>query len=397
MKRVLFVDHVNRILGGAEINIIELLTSKAAGDSWEIACACASDGRLHDELSGKGIRTFAYSLGDALNTLRVVGKRFSPSRVLSGISVMRKAREELAKIIESFKPDVVVGCTNKDQFVLTPLCRRLGIPAVWWVNDVISSEFFPLSARVAFHWRAKRGASRIVTVSEFAREALLDAGLSGELVQSIHNGIPLDLYSRREKGAFRREFSLPEDEPVVAIVGRWTPWKGQMVFLEMAKHWVERESGGRFLLIGHAFNEDQGYERELRDFVESNRLGDHVHFIPFQKNIAASLTDTNVVVHASTRPEPFGRVLIEAMAMGVPVIGARAGAVPEIITSGHDGFLAAPGDAEDYFQQLRHLLKSKEEYDAIARNGEATVRERFTIERVHGQFDHLFEQVISQA
>ena len=83
--------------------------------------------------------------------------------------------------------------------------------------------------------------------------------------------------------------------------------------------------------------------------------------------------------------------------LGVPVIGARAGAVPEIITSGHDGFLAAPGDAEDYFQQLRHLLKSKDEYDAIARNGEATVRERFTIERVHGQFDQLFEQVISRA
>ena len=126
-----------------------------------------------------------------------------------------------------------------------------------------------------------------------------------------------------------------------------------------------------------------------------HKLGGRVHFIPFQKRISEALTDTNVIIHASTRPEPFGRVVIEAMAMGVPVIGARSGAVPEIITSGHDGLLATAGDPEDYARRLEQLLKSKEESDAIARNGVETVRERFTIERVHREFDHLFESVIS--
>src|SRR5260221_10323950 len=98
--------------------------------------------------------------------------------------------------------------------------------------------------------------------------------------------------------------------------------------------------------------------------------------------MASVLGDLDVLVHASTRPEPFGRVIIEAMAAGLPVIAARAGGVSEIITDGVDGLLAEPGDLENYRLQLDRLLRSTELATRLAGARRQTLGDRFSIQRV---------------
>jgi glycosyltransferase involved in cell wall biosynthesis len=393
MKRVLFIDHVHRILGGAERNLLELLTEARSTRRWEVACACSPHSPLSQSLAALGVPKWPHHFESAAGELRVVERPFAPLAVIRGWLALRDARPQLHRTIAEFRPDAVVSCTNKDHFSVGAVCRELGKPSLWWVNDIISAGFFPWPVRKAFHWHARREAGRLITVSEFARQALLNEGMPPDLVQVIHNGIPLAKYERQPQGALRCGLNLPENEPLIGIVGRFSPWKGQRLFLDVARDWISRHPHGHFILIGKAFNEEAAFAEELKMVARQPEFNTRVHFADFQENIAAVLSDLDVMIHASTRPEPFGRVIVEAMAVGVPVIAARDGGVPEIITNGLNGLLATSGDAPSYLVQLENLLGSPELSLRLTQNAIATVRERFNLERVCGQFNELLQSL----
>jgi glycosyltransferase involved in cell wall biosynthesis len=392
MKRVLFADHAPRILGGAEINLVELLAEARTGKNWICACACPPGSPLSEALQPLGVTQYAHGFAAAASELRVVGRRFSLRDSLHGWRALEVAGQELKKIITRFAPEVVISCTNKDHFCAGSACAPSRTPSVWWVNDILSPDFYPKPARLAFRWQARR-ARRLITVSEFARQALLHEGLPAARVRTIHNGIPLDHYRTTGGRKWRRELGLPAQEPLVGLIGRFTPWKGQEFFLRLAQAWVQKNPHGHFMLVGQAFNEEQGFETSLREFVKAHSLGHRVHWVPFQENIAGVLGELDALVHTSLRPEPFGRVIIEAMAAGVPVIAARAGGVPEILTDGVDGLLAGPGDLASYLGQLERLIHSRPLAEGLAAAARDTVRRRFTVGRVRAEFERVLNEL----
>ena len=392
-RRVLFVDHVRHILAGAEINLLELSAEAAARGAWEVHAACDAEGPLFEALASRGTPCHRHGFGTRLGTLRIVGRRFPVSQALRSLKALLEARRSFAELLHRVRPSIVVSCTNKDHFAAWPACRSSRIPSIWWVNDILSPDFFPWAARRAFRQQARRGASRLVAVSEFARQALIRQDLAPDHVVAIHNGIPLDRYQRQPLGTLRRMVSAKDDEPLVGVVGRFTPWKGQDFFLRLAESWCRSSPSGQFVVVGHAFNEDQGFEWSLRDFVRSHGLRERIHLIPFQRDIARALSDLDLLVHTSTKPEPFGRVLIEAMAVGVPVLAARAGGVPEIIAHGRDGLLAEPGDLQDYRACLERVLGDSEFRRRLSLAGRETVQARFSVTRVHEAFEAVFESV----
>lgn len=393
-RRVLFVDHVRRILGGAEINLVELASEPAARAAWDIHVACDPEGQLHDALRSRELACHPYAFDPSLGTLRLVGRRFPITRVLRSLKALAQGRKALADIITRVQPAFVVSCTNKDHFAVWPACRARQIPSVWWVNDILSADFFPWAARRAFCSQARRGASRIVVVSDFARQVLLRQNLAPESVTTIHNGIPLERYQRQARGTLRQMLAATDDEPLVGIVGRFTPWKGQDLFLRIAEAWCQSSPSGRFVLVGHAFNEDQGFEQSLREFIRTRGLRERIHIIPFQRDITSVLSDLDLLIHSSIKPEPFGRVLIEAMAVGVPVLAARAGGVPEIIQHQQNGLLAEPGNPADYLAQLGLVLRDAHLRNQLREAGQQTVQNRFSVARVQDSFDRLFDAVV---
>src|SRR5690606_8482583 len=171
--RVLWVDHVHRILGGAEVNLLELLAEPESRVAWESVVACDPAGRLHERLEALGIERRPYSLASSLGGLRLVGSRFPLTGAIRSLRALRDARRRIGALVHDLRPAVVVSCTNKDHFAAWPACRAAGVPSVWWVNDILSRDFFPWAARRAFHAQARRGASRLIVVSEFARRALV--------------------------------------------------------------------------------------------------------------------------------------------------------------------------------------------------------------------------------
>jgi glycosyltransferase involved in cell wall biosynthesis len=387
--RVLLVDHVSRVLGGAEVNLLELLAHPPLAARWDVTVACAPDGRLAQALAPLGCPRRDHAFAPALNEMRVVGRRFNPLRQIRGWLELRRATDRLAILAAELRPDALLSCTNKDHFAAGAVGQRLGIPSVWWVNDILSPDFFGWPVRRAFVSNACRLKPRLAAVSRFGRDALVKEGVPASAVTTIHNGIPLDRYRPNPDHSLRAQLGIPAGEPLFGIVGRITPWKGQDVVLRAAVEWARANRPGRFVIIGAAFNEDAPFEQQLREFARHHSLGDRVHFAPFQTDIVAALSSLDILLHASTKPEPFGRVLIEAMAVGIPVVGSRAGGVPEIITDGSDGTLVNPGDVAGLMEAIRSLASDPVLRERRSAAGRATVQRRFGMDRVFAEWDAL--------
>jgi glycosyltransferase involved in cell wall biosynthesis len=386
-KRVLFVDHVDRILGGAEINLIELIEEAQRHKNWEIAVACRQNSMLGDAIDKLGVRHFEYGFSDGLNKMRFANQRFRWHGIAGASLSFLGARSRLKKISKQFQPTAVISCTNKDHFAAAAAFPFGKIQRIWWVNDLITPDFFPYPVRWAFRKFLNVGPG-LVAVSDCVKKALLQLGAPQDQIQIIHNGIPLERYRRVRPGFLRQRLGIPADVPLYGNIGRLTPWKGQGFFIQLAMHWVNQDLPGHFVLIGAAFNEDQKYENQLHRLL-GRHTGPRVHFVGVTKEIAAALSDLDALVHTSLKPEPFGRVLIEAMAVGTPVIAADAGGPREIITDDVDGLLAKPGDVADYGRKLRLLATDSEFRQRLINRSLQTVEARFTIQRTVRFFDEL--------
>jgi glycosyltransferase involved in cell wall biosynthesis len=170
-------------------------------------------------------------------------------------------------------------------------------------------------------------------------------------------------------------------------------WKGQHIFLEAAKRVLASGIKAQFVLIGGALFGETDYEAKLKEMATP--LGNRVEFLGFRNDVPDLLRGLDIMVHASISPEPFGQVVIEAMAEGVPVIGSDGGGVREIITHGNDGLLSPMGDAEALAKTLLGLLQNPAQANQLARGGYATVRQRFTATNNARQIEEVYTQMLT--
>jgi glycosyltransferase involved in cell wall biosynthesis len=158
----------------------------------------------------------------------------------------------------------------------------------------------------------------------------------------------------------------------VAMVGRFSPWKGQVVALR-AFAAADLGPGARLVLMGAPMFGEEHYEREIHREIESLGLAERVELPGFVDDVLAALTDVDVLVHASTIPEPFGQVVLEGLAAGVPVVATREGGPGEILADGVDGLLYPAGDAAALGRLLRDLRADPALRRRLTENGRKRV------------------------
>lgn len=391
-RRLLVADHVSKVLGGAEINVVELLAHPEVARRWEVTVACSPGSPLDLALADLPLRRTPYGFSPALNELRIVGRGFSPLGKLRGVMELRRASARLDRILAEVRPTHVLTPTNKDHFAAGAAAQRAGIPSIWWVNDLLTAEFFNWPVRRLFAAKARRLAHCLVPVSEAGAEALRLHGIPADRIRVIQNGIPLERYRRNPSRPLREALGLASAEPLVGLAGRITPWKGQSLFLDIAEDWIRSGRPGRFVIIGRAFNEDAPFESALRDRLAKAPLAGRASIVPFQADIASALSSLDVLLHTSLKPEPFGRVLIEAMAVGTPVIAAKAGGVTGILEDGVEGHVVPVGDRMAYSRALTDILATPELQRAFAERAAERVRSQFSLDRVFADFDSLLQE-----
>ena len=143
------------------------------------------------------------------------------------------------------------------------------------------------------------------------------------------------------------------------MVGRLAPWKGQNVFFQaFAKAFPDGEEVA--VLVGSALFGEDKYERQLRELVCDLGIEERVEFRGFRSEVFEELSTVDALVHASIIPEPFGQVIVEGMAAGLPVIAVRAGGPAEILVDGETGLLYPSGDVDALASLLRRLADDVE-------------------------------------
>jgi glycosyltransferase involved in cell wall biosynthesis len=217
---------------------------------------------------------------------------------------------------------------------------------------------------------------RIVAVS---RASAANFRALARKVRVVHNGVALDeLPGPETRGALRRALGIAEDAKVVGFVGRLAAWKGVDVFLDAAARLGAAHPTARFVVVGEP--PVGSTARTLDDFradAERRGLAGRVHFTGFRKDAAACVLDFDVLVVPSVRPDPCPRVVLEALAVGTPVVGSASGGIAETVEDGVTGLLARPGDGADVAEKVERILADPALAHAL---GEAAKR---AMEREH--------------
>lgn len=381
--RVVFIDHVARLSGG-ELALLHLLPALSSHVC--IRVILGEDGPLARQLAEAGIETEVLPLPSRLRDVRKETVR--PGRLdLSSLAAVPAYVHRLQQRLRSIDADLVHTNSLKSALYGGAAARLAHIPAVWHVRDRIAPDYLPRGA-VSLVRTASRILPSFVVANSHATLSTLPRTTSSRVVYNSV-ALPDSVEAPPQLGAPRGI------EVTMGVVGRLAPWKGQNVFLEsFAAAFKGTPVRGR--IIGSAMFGEDAYERALRHQVVRLGIGEQVEFRGFRDDVWGELAELDVLVHCSVTPEPFGQVVLEAMAAGVPVIAARAGGPAELITDGVDGVLTTPGDCAALAAALRRLHDDAELRRTLALAAKARSLE-FTPERTAAQLLAVYRQIVPQS
>lgn len=330
-RRVVYLDHC-ALLSGGELALLRVLPALHDVDAHVIL---AQDGPLVGRLRAIDISVEVLPMAEDSRSL-------SRDRVRPGAVPLRSlwhtARYVMATRarLRELMPDLVHTNSLKSALYGGVAARLSGIPVVCHLRDRIADDYLPLSAA-----RLVRTVLRIVPDVVIANSGATLATLGSRTRKGVVIGSPVIYDAVALTGPPRRR--EPGGPLRVGMVGRFAPWKGQHIFIEAFSR-AFPDGDEQAVFVGAPLFGETGYESEIRQLVERLGLGDRVEFRGFVDDVAAELANLDMLVHASVVPEPFGQVVVEGMASGLPVIAAGAGGPLEVLTPGVDGMLFPPGD-----------------------------------------------------
>ena len=197
----------------------------------------------------------------------------------------------------------------------------------------------------------------VVCVSDAVLRHLKDQKPASRTVRKVYDGVdPGEIENSGSARRVRDELGIPPSEPVVGLIGTVQPWKGHRELLHAVRTIRWKFPKIRCIFAGGIY--DPEYEMELRNAVKDWDIENQILFLGYRSDVLDVMRALDVVVHASILPEPFGMVLIEAMALKKPVVATRAGGPLEIIEDGASGILVESGDSEGLADAILRLLEN---------------------------------------
>jgi glycosyltransferase involved in cell wall biosynthesis len=297
---------------------------------------------------------------------------------------------------------------------LTELGRQEGI-SLWHSNEFWTFPYVYHAAKrlkipAICHFRCSRNpaqlpprkirlyklhkADHIITVSE-SRTALFKEfpGL-GDHITVIPNGVNISKFQNIEPSTFRSEMKIKDHEFLVGMVGLVSEHKGVTEMLQASAKLIRDNVPLKVVIVGP--DRPKGYMKKMKELTRKLDLLEHVIFIGFRRDIANIMADLDLLVTPS-REEAFGRVLIEAMAVGTPVVATSVGGIPEIISDPDLGVLIPPENSDLLASAILNLLNDPEKRQSMATHALEKVNQDYSIQlhvkRIENFYDRFFEKI----
>lgn len=343
--------------------------------------AAAPPGFLYDRLRAAGIPT---------HTLDSVQPARRGVRMLKSAVRLTRTPASLSQILRVVKPDIIHA--NSFTALLAMMGVRSKIPLVWHVRDLRLSQ-------IALYQATKR-ADMIVAASRSIDEWLAEV-ISPRImgrVRVIRNGIDLARFANPNRAEARARLGLPEDALVVGMVAHLAPWKRHDAFIKAAAEIARQVPRVRFVAAGQDILGVQGkWVAKLKEMVVQSGLSSVLQWEESCSNSALILPAFDLLLHPAV-DEPFGRVICEAMATGVPVVAVRSGGPMHILEDGVSGLLVKDGNPANLAQAAIALLSGDAGYrERMVAKAREVVKSEFSISRMCAQLvvaykDLLFNQ-----
>ena len=358
--------------GGAERTAIDVAAALAEAGARPLVAA--EGGRLVSELQARGGVWLPF-----------------PAKTKNPFAMMVNV-PRLKKIIREEKVEIVHARSRAPAWVALAAARMTGRPFVTTYHGSYAGR---TAVKIAYNSVMARG-DVVIANSEFTADLInQNHGFARERIRVIHRGTDFRRFAAgvvdpERVASLRAQWGVEPDDRIVLLSARLTGWKGQKVLVEAAKRLAERGvTDVRYILAGDAQGRD-GYVKELDESIRRKGLEGIVRRVGHCDDMPAAFMASSVVVVPSTEPEAFGRVAVEAQAMGAPVVVSELGAAVETVlapprapASERTGWSVTAGDAEALADAVGEALAmGATARDGLASRARAHVLKRFSLERM---------------
>ncbi len=366
---VLYVDIFGDWIGGGQRSLMDLAKSLDPGH-FNPVIICPEEGKFVDLIRSHSITVEIVPMG-TFKTIDPI------SRLLTF--------NKLAGLVKKHKIDLIHVNGLRAAIYCGAIAKYFKVPLVWHVRVPESGG---VAERAAYAF-----ADKIIVNSRAVGKKFANWRGSADKVVVIYNGINLEEFKPCErKNKLAPGLGFGENEPLVGMVGELSPKKGQKCFLEAASKVIGESPQVKFLIVGE--EHDSGvYKGELTRLADKLKISQSVCFLGFRDDIAEILDSLALLVHCPER-EGFGRVVVEAMALKVPVVATDAGGIPEIIKDGVNGFLIPVGDTEALAKTILGLLRDKARSGILGEAGRKTVEGSFDLKRQIKKIEGIYRELL---
>ena len=352
--KILYIDNTSRV-GGAGRSLIVLLEHLDKSIFHPIVIL-PPGGPLIKELRNKGIEVVSFRL--KLLTSSIIG---SPLVLLWLFWFVKKRK---IAIIHSNSIVALIWAG--------PLGMSTKTPVVCHVRDLIIRHDPWLKIISKINPRV-----RYIAISKIVKKLLIERGVSKKNISLIYNAVDTKVFKNKPSNIPLRQKWRLEDNIIVGMGSRVDSWKGHCDFLSAVKI-LEKDRRFAFVIAGDdSIGGHLNVLKKIKQHIKQKKLSDKILWLGFVNEMEKVLAAFDITVVPSTN-EPFGRIVIESMAVGTPVIAYDSGGIPEIIQSGKSGILTNPNNPIGIVSAIRLLANDKNLYNRIVKQSLTAVNQRFS-------------------
>jgi glycosyltransferase involved in cell wall biosynthesis len=388
-QAILFVHHANDMYG-ADIGLLHSIRSLDRNQYYPIVILPADmppPGMLSSELDRLGVEYHIAPLG----VLR--RKYLSPRRILPLMLDLMKGIAFVRSMVR--RRGVALVYANTINSLSGAIGGRLaGVPVLWHIREILA---MPRPIRWVLYKALGLCAARIVCISGAVRDSLLlEAPGLGKKSVVVYNAVSVAVGNdAEERVGFRKELGVPHGAPFIGMVGRITHWKGQEILAEAAGLLARNHPDAHFVAVGSYFADQSHYLEQLKSVINRLGLNDRFHLADYRSNVSDVYRALDIFVLPSRKPEPFGRVTVEAMTQGRPVIATNHGGSCELIQEGVTGMLVPPSDPEALVRAIELLLADRTLREKMGLAAALYAREHFNLPRYQDRIRGIMDRLVA--
>jgi glycosyltransferase involved in cell wall biosynthesis len=386
---ILFVHHANDMYG-ADIGLIHSIQSLDRQEYFPIVILPADmpTGMLSPELERLGVEYHFANLG-------ILRRKYLKPR-----AILRLAIELLKGIayVRSIARDRRVALVYSNTFVTVSGAiggKLAGVPVLWHIREILS---LPRPVRWLLCKTLGLCADRVVCISKAVRDSVLkEAPNLARKSVVVYNAVSVAANDGVGKDiGLREELRLPQGAPLVGMVGRISHWKGQEILAEAAALVLRNHRDAHFVAVGSYFADESHYLQKLTSLISDLGLDGKFHLVGYRSNVTEVYRALDVFVLPSMKPEPFGRVTVEAMMQGRAVIATNHGGTVELIEDGVTGMLVPPSDTTALAAAIESLLVDRPMREKMGRAAALYAKQNFGLPGYGSQMRNIINELVAQ-